>query len=378
MPIVRDCMLRNIATFAPSTSLMEAIRRMLRQEIGLAVVLDNSMALTGLFTSFDLIKWMVRGNNLESTTLADVRVSAPIVVYENMNCQDFLKLYNQRRVRRFPVLNDDELLSGGILEQQILASMPRSNLLAHYRISDIMLKKTPIIQKNMVFSDMAKEMVSTHKGCMLICEGKKLLGVITEDDLLRERISESWDPKRPAGDFMQTDPRTIEEDRDLLYAIDFFQRTGLRRVAVVDQDNQVVGLLSQTLLLRQMADSARSRQAVLNPEDITEPAVWFEPEKEQTILALNQAGASLLKINISEWVGRPITELSEDPKIWSAIYTLLRHSGSLENISIKIRTGDGNQLCISSRFSLIDTPTGESRIFWTIDNVDGSGASCRI
>ena len=123
-------------------------------------------------------------------------------------------------------------------------------------------------------------------------------------------------------------------------------------------------------------DSARSHKAVLNPEDINEPAIWFEPEGEYRILALNNKGAEAMALDPDTWVGRPIHDLAVDPAVWPAISVLLRNSGTINNVNLPLRSGRGEALCVSCRFSLVHTPTGEDRIFWTLNNMENDRQNC--
>ncbi|MBF0189235.1 MAG: CBS domain-containing protein, partial [Magnetococcales bacterium] len=358
MSIVRNCMLRDIATFSPSTSLMEVIRRMVRQSTGFSVVLDH-MQLSGLLTDFDILKWMEKGVDLEKTHVGDIRLSKPQVVYEETDCQEFLNIYNTRRFRRFPVLTSEELLTGGITEKQILGSLPMSNLLGHYRVSDVVVLEPPEVPFDLAFNKAVKRMVRWHRGCLLVIKDRHLVGVVTERDLLRGLVRDDWNERLPVHEIMSTDLTTIAPDRDLRFAMDAFRRTGHRAFPVVDVTGRLLGLITQTDLLKQMAHSARSRRAVLNPEDIQEPAVWFEPDGEHRILAMNKRGAETLELDPDRWVGRSVNALTEDEKLWPAISTVLRNSGSIHQLTLPLKTGTGNPLCIGCRFNLVPTPTGE-------------------
>ncbi|MBF0358160.1 MAG: CBS domain-containing protein [Magnetococcales bacterium] len=375
MSLVRDCMFPNVATLSPGTTLFEAGRSMVRQAPGFAIVLDN-MAIVGLVTDYDFIKWIVEGHDPEQVKILDLPISPPQTVNEATDCQDLLKIYYKRRFRRFPVLNDDDILSGGITEKQILAALPRSNLMAHYLVDDMVVSKPPAVPPDMNYMEVAKRMVSWHRGCVLVMDGESYIGMITEGDLLRFRVGSSWSSNLLASEMATKASTTISQEADLLQARDLFVLTKHRRMPVVNQKGQVMGLLTQTDILRQVADSARSHQAVLNPEDITEPAIWFNPDDDHEILAMNEKGAAALELDPEVWIGRSISSLAVDPTVWQAISTLLLSCGTIDSINLPVLTGAGNSLCVSCRFSLIHTPTGADRIFWTIGTMESGRQSC--
>lgn len=381
MNVVRDYMFPDITTLSPTTTLLEAMRRITRQLSGFAIILDN-MTLAGLVTEFDFVRWLVEGFDIAQVRIGDLQLSIPQTVHENTPYQALLHLYNHRRFRRFPVLNDDELLSGGITEKQILKFLPRSELMVHYRVTDSMVSNPPEISSDLIFMDVARKMVQWHRGCVLVSENKQLLGMVTEGDLLRFRLTAQWSSDTMVGQWPLSKPLTIEPNRSLLYALDLFIQSGHRRLPVVvkgtknNPENTLIGLLTQTDLLKQVVDSARSHKAVLNPEDINEPAVWFEPEGNHRILALNEKGAKALELDPTIWVGRSVHDLAIDPSIWEAISILLQSCGTIDRINLPLRSGLGNGMCGSCHFSLVHTPTGKDRIFWTIIGTENDRIKC--
>ncbi|MEO5346461.1 MAG: CBS domain-containing protein [Magnetococcus sp. YQC-9] len=376
MKLVRDCMFPNVVTLSPHATLVESIRRMNREAAGFAVVLEN-MVITGLITEYDCIKWMIQGVKPEVARIGELPISVPQIVHESTPCQELLQIYYRRRFRRFPVLNEDEMLSGGITEKQILRAFPRSNLLAHYRVADMIASDLPVISPDMIYWDIARQIAKRHRGCVLVREGENFLGMITEGDILRYYVGSEFKPDTTALTLAKSRPASIEPERDLLYALDLFTRTGHRRMPVVTADGRLVGLLTQTDLLRQVAHSTRSRQPILNPEDIAEPAIWFEPHGEHRILAINEKGAKAMEIDPTHWVGRSVNDLAQDPAVWEAIATLLESCGHINQINLPLRTGSGNGVCLSCRFKLVHTPTGEDRIFWAMAAPEGGRDSCR-
>ena len=381
MNVVHDCMFSGVTTLSPTTTILDAMRRMMRQPPGFAVVLDNT-ALVGLVTEFDFLRWIVAGHDIKEMHLRDVRLSTPQTVRENTPCQALLHIYNHRRIRRFPVLNEDELLSGGITEKQILKSLPRSKLMVHYRVEDMVVSAPPSVSPDMAYMEVARKMVKWHRGCVLVSEGERLLGMVTEGDLLRFRIRPQWTPDARIDQWPMPKPITIEPDRSLLFALNLFVQSNHRRLPVVakpekeGEEGKLIGLLTQTDLLKQVVDSARSHKAILNPEDINEPAIWFEPEGEHRILALNEKAAHAMELDPDAWIGHPVHDLAADPAIWGAISTLLQSSGTIDRIHLPLRSGQGGSICVACRFSLVHTPTGKDRIFWTMGSMENGRERC--
>jgi hypothetical protein len=208
-------------------------------------------------------------------------------------------------------------------------------------------------------------MIDWHQGCVLLHEGRKLLGILTERDLLRYRLRPEWSPELSMLDMMTPDPVTVDIETDLLKTIDILQTKGRRRLPVVDHTGELIGLVTQTGLLNQMAMAVRSRQAVLNPEDILEPAIWFSPHEGHAIQAMNRLCAELLSLDPHTTIGQSIAILSPGTDLWDAIVVLLHYCGRLGPLQLSLRTGTEEHSCMLCQFLLVHTPTGDDRVFCT-------------
>jgi CBS domain-containing protein len=81
-------------------------------------------------------------------------------------------------------------------------------------------------------------------GCILVCEGPKLVGVFTERDLLRRVIACGHDWNAPVDTVMTPDPVTVEMKDPIRVAVRHMEKGGYRNVPVVDDAGRPVGVLS--------------------------------------------------------------------------------------------------------------------------------------
>ena len=81
-----------------------------------------------------------------------------------------------------------------------------------------------------------------HVGCVLIVDGERLVGILTERDLLLKM--ESADLERPVSGLMTPDPETLEPDDPIVWALNRMSVGGYRHVPLVDRAGRPVGILS--------------------------------------------------------------------------------------------------------------------------------------
>jgi len=89
---------------------------------------------------------------------------------------------------------------------------------------------------------------------LLVVDGARLLGILTERDVLRRVLGQNVDPSRPVSDFMTAQPATLDAGATLVEALLAMEAGGYRNLPLVE-DGQVVGLLRQHDLLDYIAEA---------------------------------------------------------------------------------------------------------------------------
>jgi CBS domain-containing protein len=98
-------------------------------------------------------------------------------------------------------------------------------------------------------AQVAKLMKTDNIGCVPICEdrrSKKLVGVITDRDLALKVVAEGRDPNRTlAQDLMTRKPVTCRAEDEWQTALDAMEKNQVRRIPVVDEKQQLIGIIAQ-------------------------------------------------------------------------------------------------------------------------------------
>ena len=96
-------------------------------------------------------------------------------------------------------------------------------------------------------TDACKDMSKRNVGSIIVVdEGSKVLGLVTERDIFRRIIAEDRDPKKtPVSAVMTTELRTAKETDDVTDWLRIMSNERFRRLPVVDDDNRLVSVMSQ-------------------------------------------------------------------------------------------------------------------------------------
>jgi len=107
--------------------------------------------------------------------------------------------------------------------------------------------------------EMAERMVSRDVGAALVTEGEKLVGIVTERDVLRA-VARGIDEGTRVADLMTPDPETMEPDESTQHAAVLMIHGGFRHLPIVEGD-EVVGMLSIRDLMRVVLEDSAPRGA---------------------------------------------------------------------------------------------------------------------
>jgi CBS domain-containing protein len=105
--------------------------------------------------------------------------------------------------------------------------------------------------------EVAQRMVERDVGAALVTEGTRLLGILTERDVLRA-VAKGIGEDTTVSDWMTRDPETMAPDEPTLHAAVLMIHGGFRHLPLVDGD-EVVGMLSIRDLMRIVLDDSAPR-----------------------------------------------------------------------------------------------------------------------
>lgn len=113
------------------------------------------------------------------------------------------------------------------------------------------------VEPGETITEVAQRMVERNLGAVLVLEGGRLLGIMTERDLLRA-VARGLHGDAVVADYMTEDPETIEPDDTTQHAAVLMIHGGFRHLPVVERDD-VVGILSIRDLMRVVLEDSAPR-----------------------------------------------------------------------------------------------------------------------
>jgi CBS domain-containing protein len=129
-----------------------------------------------------------------ASTVRDIMTQNPATLERNETLDLAESVMNLGRIRHMPVVDDGKLV--GILSQRDLfrsalitalgfGRKVTSALIKTIKVKEVMTEKVITISPNTSIKDAARQMIDKKIGCLPVVEEDRLIGLVTETDMLR-------------------------------------------------------------------------------------------------------------------------------------------------------------------------------------------------
>src|SRR5690554_4303502 len=102
------------------------------------------------------------------------------------------------------------------------------------KVRDIMSRDVQIARPGDAIQDVAGRMASGGFGFMPVCEGRDVVGVVTDRDLVLRALARGAPPSTPVVEVMTRDVETRRDDDDLKTVLDCMGSRQIRRLPILD------------------------------------------------------------------------------------------------------------------------------------------------
>lgn len=111
-------------------------------------------------------------------------------------------------------------------------------------VNDVMTRNVRTMTPSDTVASAAKAMDEINVGVIPVCEGDKLVGVVTDRDIVVRAVAQGLDGNTPLSKVMSTDVRTARETDDLDTVLADMAASQIRRLPVLDGEERMVGIIS--------------------------------------------------------------------------------------------------------------------------------------
>lgn len=156
-------------------------------------------------------------------------------------------------------------------------------------VADVMTRGVRTMTPNDTVVQAAQAMDELNVGVIPVCEGDKLVGMVTDRDIVVRGVAQECEPKSTRlADVMSANVRCAKESDDVDQVLSEMAEQQIRRMPVVDDNQRLVGIVSLGDIAAK--DSGDEADVGMSLGGISSPA---EPDRSsQSQASSDQGGGS--------------------------------------------------------------------------------------
>ena len=148
-----------------------------------------------------------------------------------------------------------------------------STAISRLRASEIMTKSVRTATRDMSLREVAAMMRDGDMGAVPVVGAGKLIGIVTDRDIVVRAVAESKPADTPIGEVMTTELFTVAPDDFVFEAIRLMGDKQVRRIPVVSEDGSLAGIIAIADVALEMEDEKEIAETL---EEISSGAAFWQ------------------------------------------------------------------------------------------------------
>ncbi|NEN87497.1 MAG: diguanylate cyclase [Okeania sp. SIO3H1] len=222
------------------------------------LVVENNQLL-GILTERDIVRLIAQEIPIENVKINDVMTQKliTIVASEVDNILTVVNCFRQHKIRHLPVLSKTGELVGLITVASLRNSLKSVDLLKHRQVKEVMTTNVIHGSPDLSIFALAEKMAKYRVSCIVIVRTipqQRLypIGIVTERDIVQFQSLGMNIRQFVASEVMSTPLHSLTPFDSLWKAHQKMQRLGVRRLVVCGNDDQLLGIVTETSLLENL------------------------------------------------------------------------------------------------------------------------------
>ena len=139
------------------------------------------------------------------------------------------------------------------------------------QLRDVMSRDVEVVEPEATLLQAAEKMRALNVGALPVCAGEDLVGIITDRDIVVRGLAVGKDAKTaPVSEVMTQRIEWLLDSCEVHEAADLMERKQIRRIAVLDENNKLVGIIALGDLALESQDRKLKGEIL---EKVSEPSI---------------------------------------------------------------------------------------------------------
>lgn len=133
---------------------------------------------------------------------------------------------------------------------------------ARLRCSEIMTRDVRTASREMSLGDVAAMMREGDMGAVPVVDGGKLVGIVTDRDIVVRAVAEGKDPSTSISEAMTSEVFSVKAEDFVFEAIRLMGDKQIRRIPVVTEAGELAGIISMADIALEIEDQREIAEAL--------------------------------------------------------------------------------------------------------------------
>jgi len=245
-PKACDIATQQVVAVDINTTILEAIEKMIANEHRDIIITHNKDYY--VLRALDVIDFYNANIDLTQPLKTLPLIKLP-TVHKETNILQMLHLLDAP-TEYICSVNHDNTLHGIITHTDITSHIDPETLMDNYKVDDFLrlIRTVKWVKKSHPTKTILQEMIEESLDSVIVVEELKPLGILTTKDVIR-LIKEKKDLNLPICEYMTSPIETLHKDTSIREALNFLKTKHYKRVVVVDNNNILLGVVTQKELI---------------------------------------------------------------------------------------------------------------------------------
>ena len=362
---IQSIMTTNVATLPLGSPLRAAVDQMSEKNISCVIISADRKPL-GIITERDILRIYAQHLDMDKTKVDDVMRSPVKTISQNMDFYEAAIYLHKNSIRRIIIVDKEGRLKGLVTQTDLKNHLGGVYYLKLKTIESVMTREVITAEFDDKLSAVIDRMYERNLSCIVISKNNAPVGILTERDVLHFMAGGENITKRPVSSVIKRPLVTISPDASIFKATHSMKHMNIRRLVVVGEDNELLGLLTEgdivkhleTIYLESLRNIVESDRTYVNAikEGIFESSIGIDG----IFTWINDAGARILGYSSPEKIlGKNLKNVFVEEDGLQKLLAKLKGGKAAHDFSTVIKRPSGTRKYIEGTFYYIKDEDGK-------------------
>jgi len=348
---IEHILTKKVISVSKETRITDALRLMRTANISSILVLEYEKAI-GIFTERDVVRCIAQQNiHLSELSIGDVMSRNVLTAQTKTSLFEAFQRLTSNKIRHLVVTDDQQRVVGIVTQSDMVMHLGYEYFVKVKSVSQMMSKHVISIGKEHSVQE-ASCLMADRKVSFLVIQADNIpIGILTERDITRLAISNADLELIRVEEVMNSPVITLSQDAPAYTAAEVMRSRGIRRLVLVDNQNLIAGVVTQTDMIRGMESKyieslktvIKDQNSELNRavQQLSQKTLYLDSilnssidmgyvatNRDQEIVYYNPTAADFLGCPIEQIIGRNLYDVHQalglQPKCIDRIFELIR------------------------------------------------------